>query len=138
MQGELAALGALQRGGHRHLHTELVGHMRLALANAFHLVRVQAVDLAAALALALLENGGGLVERPFEERVQPRIAGDLARNVANGPAEIGLEPAQRLVGPLELLGVGIALVADQRQLIALAQMELLPSWPAAPAVRAPG
>ncbi|BCG97393.1 hypothetical protein MesoLj131a_62570 [Mesorhizobium sp. 131-2-1] len=46
---------------------ELVRHMRLALADAFHLVRVQAVDLAAALALTLLENGGGLVERPFEE-----------------------------------------------------------------------
>ncbi|BCH34901.1 hypothetical protein MesoLjLc_68310 [Mesorhizobium sp. L-8-10] len=76
--------------------------MRLALADAFHLVCVEAVDLAAALALALLENGG-LVERPFEERVQPRITGDLATNVANGPAEISLEPAQRLVRPLELV-----------------------------------
>lgn len=51
--------------------------MRLTLADAFHLVRMQAIDLAAALALTLLENGGGLVERPFEERVQLRIAGDL-------------------------------------------------------------
>lgn len=68
---------------------------------------------ASALALTLLENGGG---RPFEERVQFRIAGDLAGDVANGPAEIGLEPAQRLVGPLELLGMRIALVLDQRQL----------------------
>jgi hypothetical protein len=62
--------------------------MRLALADAFHLVRVQAVDLAAALALALLENGCGLVERPFEERIQFRIAGDLAGDVAKGSAEI--------------------------------------------------
>lgn len=119
MQGELATLGALQRGGHRHLHPELVGHMRLALADAFYLVCMQAVDLAAALALALLENGGRLVERPFEERVQPRIADDLATDVANGPAKLGLEPAQRLVRPLELLGVGIALMADQRQLARL-------------------
>ncbi|OBQ84889.1 hypothetical protein A9K71_21270 [Mesorhizobium sp. WSM3873] len=77
--------------------------MRLALADAFYRVCVQAVDLAAALALALPENGGRLVERPFEERIQPRIAGDLATDVANGPAEIGLEPAQRLVRPLELV-----------------------------------
>ncbi|BCH12561.1 hypothetical protein MesoLj131c_68190 (plasmid) [Mesorhizobium sp. 131-3-5] len=44
---------------------KLVRRMRLALADAFHLVSVQAVDFAAALALTLLENGGGLVERPF-------------------------------------------------------------------------
>lgn len=101
MQGELAILGALQRDGHRHLHPELVGHVRLALADAFHLVCVQAVDLAAALALALLENGGSLVERPFEQRVQPRIARDLATNVADGAPQIGPEPA--LVGPLDCL-----------------------------------
>ncbi len=90
-------------------------------------MRVQTADFAAALALTLLENGGGLVERPFEERVQFRFAGDLAGDVANGPAERGLEPARRLVGPLELLGVRIALVPDQRQLadphIGLAQIQ---------------
>ena len=58
MQGELAALRALQRGGDRHLDAELVGRVRLALADAFDLMGVQAVDLAAALALLLLENGG--------------------------------------------------------------------------------
>lgn len=77
---------------------------------------MQAPDLAAALALTIPEKSGGPVERPFGQRVQGCIAGDLATDVANGPAEIGLEPAQRLVGPLELLGVGIALVLDQRQL----------------------
>lgn len=86
-------------------------------------------------------NGGRLVARPFEERIQPRIAGDLATDVANGPAEIGLEPAQRLVRPLELLGVGIALMADQRQLAdphSSGANGAPSSWPAAPAVRAPG
>lgn len=73
------------------------------LANAFHLVRVQAVDLADALALTLLENGGGLVERPFEERVQPRIAGDLATNVANGPADIVLSLRSALLARLNCL-----------------------------------
>ena len=75
-------------------------------------------------------------------RVQLRIAGDLAPDVADGAPEIGLELAQRLVGPLELLGVGIALMLDQRQLadphIALAQIEPHSSWPAAPAARGPG
>ncbi|OWK20587.1 hypothetical protein AJ88_28715 [Mesorhizobium amorphae CCBAU 01583] len=60
--------------------------MGLALADAFQPVRVQAVDLAAALALTLLESGDGLVEQPFEERIQLRIAGDLAGDVAKGRA----------------------------------------------------
>jgi hypothetical protein len=41
---------------------------------------------------------------------------DLALNVANHTAEHGSDPAQRLVGALELFGVGIALQLDQRQL----------------------
>jgi hypothetical protein len=37
MGDELSALGAVQRGGDRHLDAELVGPMRLALADAFDL-----------------------------------------------------------------------------------------------------
>jgi hypothetical protein len=95
---------------------------------------VQAVDLAGALALLLLQNRPGLVERPLKIRVQLRIAGDLAGDVANGAAEIGVQLARRLAGPLELLGMGIALIHDQRSLadpdIGLSQVE--PGFPAQP------
>lgn len=127
MQRELAALGALQRRRHRHLHPELVGRAGLALADALDLMGVKAVDLAAALALPLLENRRGLVERPAEDRLEFRVADDLAGDVAGYAPEIGLELAQRLAGPLELFGVGVALVNDQHSLadpdIGLAQPE---------------
>ena len=130
VQGELAALGALQRGGHRHLDAELVRGVRLALSNAFDLMGMQGIDLAAALALALLHDRSGLVERPFEDRLQFLVAGVLALDVADGTAQIGLQPAQRPVGALELFGVGIALMGDQRLLadphIGLAQVEADP------------
>jgi hypothetical protein len=45
-------------------------------------------------------------------------APDLALNVANNAAEHGSDPAQRLVGALELFGMGIALVADRPDLAA--------------------
>ena len=41
---ELAALGAIERGGERDLDAEFVGAMGLALADAFDLGRVQRVD----------------------------------------------------------------------------------------------
>ena len=78
MQRELAALAALQRGGDRHLDAELVRSMRLALADALDLRRMQAPDLAAALALPVFQNGRCLIERPFEDRLRFRRAGDLA------------------------------------------------------------
>jgi hypothetical protein len=103
MQGEPAALAAFERRADRHLDAELVGRMRLALASTFDLVGVQAADLAATLALPLLQNRPGLVERPFEDRIRLRVAGDLALDVGDSAAEIGPELAQRLVGALELV-----------------------------------
>src|SRR5215831_12941537 len=48
-------------------------------------------------------------------------------HVADDAAQIGLEPAQASVGALELMGMGIALMLDQRQLpdprIALTQLD---------------
>jgi len=56
-----------------------------------------------------------------------RIALGLAGDVAHDPAEIGLECSQGLARPFELLGVGIALMLDQRDLakpgIGLAQFD---------------
>lgn len=127
VQGELVALRVLQRGGDGDLDAEFVGRVSLPLADALDLMGVQAVDFAAALTLPLSENGRGLVERPLEDRVQLRIIGDLALDVADDAPEIGLQFAQGLAGPLELLGMRIALILDQRQLadpdIALAQVE---------------
>ena len=61
---------------------------------------------------------------------RPRVALDLAHDVAEDPAEIGSHAAQRPVGALELLGVGVALVGDQRvladPLIGLAQPHAVP------------
>jgi hypothetical protein len=103
LQCELDAFRALKRCGDRHLDTKLVWGMRLALVDALDLVSVQAVDLAAALALSLLQNGRGLVERPFEDRLELLFAGNLAGDVANRLAEIGPQLAQRLLARLNCL-----------------------------------
>ena len=51
MGDELTTLGAIERGGERHLDPELVGVMGFSLANAFDLGRVQGIDLPSALML---------------------------------------------------------------------------------------
>lgn len=87
--------------------------MRLALANAFDLVGMQAVNLAAALALLLLHDGLRLIERPEEDRPELLVTINLVLDVADGPPQIGLELAQRLARPLELFGMGVTLMLDQ-------------------------
>ena len=58
--------------------------------------------------------------------LSPRC-GRLAPNVADDAAEIGLELSQAAISALELLGMGIALVLDQRELadpqVGLAQID---------------
>ena len=75
--------------------------------------------------LALLAHPAGEHQRMGEDALQLSLALDLAHDVARDPAEIGADRPQRPVGALELLGVGIALVGDQRvladPLIGLAQ-----------------
>ena len=115
--------------------------MRLALADAFDLGRVQRIDLASALMLALLAHPARQRQRMGEDALQLGLAPDLAHDVADDPAEIGADRPQRPVGALELLGVGVALVGDQRMLadprIGLAQIDASCSSPASPAARAP-
>ena len=115
VQGKLAALRALQRGG----DGDFARRIRRARAPSPCRCtrphgRASCRYLAAALTLPLFENGRGLVERPLEDRVQLRIVGDLALDVADDPPEIGLQFAQGLAGPLELLGVRIALMLKDR------------------------
>jgi len=141
MQGELAALGAMQRGGNRYFDAKLVRRVRLALADAFDLRSMQAIDLAAALITVLLEHLGGQVQRPEEGRLKVVFTGDLSADVADGAPQIGLELAQRLVGALELLGVGVSLMLDQSQLAHVYRTggdRAPPAWPAAPESHGPG
>src|SRR5258707_13400453 len=59
VERELATLRVMQRGGHRDLDAELVGPVRLALADAFDLRGVETVNFPAPLVLALLEYPPG-------------------------------------------------------------------------------
>ena len=122
---ELASGRAMQRGGDRHLEAEFVGPMRLALADTFDLGRVQGIDLWPSLMLALLAHAAGEHERTGEGALQVGVGLDLAHDVARDPAEISADRLQRPVGALELLGVGIPLMGDQRMfadpLVGLAQ-----------------
>jgi len=113
---ELPALRAVERGGDRHLDSELVGPVRLALADAFDLGGVQRIDLSSALVLALMPHPESQRQRFGENPAQGLVAPCLAHDVAEDPAEIGPHAAQRPVGALELLGVGVALVGHQRPL----------------------
>jgi hypothetical protein len=75
--------------------------------------------------LALLAHPAGQHKRMGEDALEFSLALDLANDVARDPAEIGADRPQRPVGALELLGVGVALMGDQRvfadPLIGLAQ-----------------
>ena len=75
----------------------------------------------------LREQAPDQPQEPGKAGLQFGLAGDLARNIAEHPAEIGLELSELAPGSLELLGVGIALRGDQRPLadpgIALAKID---------------
>jgi hypothetical protein len=75
--------------------------------------------------LALVAHAAGEHERTGEGALQVGVGIDLAHDVARDPAEISADRLQRPVGALELLGVGIPLMGDQRMfadpLVGLAQ-----------------
>src|SRR3979409_1844614 len=116
MGDELAALAVLEGGGHADLDAELVRLMGLALADAFHFGGMQAVDLGAALSALLRSYPSSEAEQGSQAALEPVVAVDLAGNVADDAAEIGLERAQCPVGALELLGMGVTLMLDQGEL----------------------
>src|SRR5262252_8416090 len=93
MGDELTAGGMLHGGGDAHLDAELIRLVRLALADALHLRRVQGIDLAAALAALLLQHAPGQEQRPYERFPQIFIPDDAPLDVADDTAEIGLELA---------------------------------------------
>src|SRR5258705_10810568 len=116
MSDELAALAVLEGGGNADLDAELVRLVGLALANAFHFGGMQGVALGAALPALLLARPPAKAEQVSEAALEPMVAVDLAGNVADDAAQIGLELAQSLVGALELAGMGVALMLDQGEL----------------------
>jgi hypothetical protein len=78
MDGELAALAALEGGGDADLDAELVRLVRLALGDAFDLGGVQAIDLGAALAALLIADPSRERQQRGEGGLEQRIAGNLA------------------------------------------------------------
>lgn len=93
MGDELSAGGMLHRRGDAHLDAELVRLVRLALADAFDFRRVQRVHLVPALAALLGQHATGEEKLAGEGLLQPLVAGDAPCDVADDPAEIGLELA---------------------------------------------
>jgi hypothetical protein len=90
---KLAAFAVLEGGGHANLDAELVRLVRLALADALHFGRMQAVDLGPALSALLGADAPCQAQERSERRLEPGIAVDLACGVANDAAEVGLELA---------------------------------------------
>jgi hypothetical protein len=78
----------------RNLDAELVGSMRLTLADAFDLGRVQGTDFASALMLALLAHGKGQRQRLGEDRVQLSVVARLANEVAADAADLSARLAR--------------------------------------------
>lgn len=62
------------------------------------------------------QHAAGEEKLAGEGLLQAIIADDAPCDVTDDAAEIGLELAQALVGALELLGMGVGLLLDQRQL----------------------
>ena len=113
---KLAAPAAVEGRRHADLDAELIGFVGLAFANALDLRSMQRVELPATLALALILDPASPRERQREHVCEFRSADDLAGDVADDAPEHRADAPQGSVGPLELLGVGIALVPDQRDL----------------------
>ena len=82
--------------------------MRLALADAFDLRRVEGIELPPALALLLGTDLLGARERPFQYGLEIGLPDDLAANIADQAAEPRAQQAHLAMMALELLGVGIA------------------------------
>ena len=79
----------MQGRGERDLDAKFVGPVRLALADAFDLGRVQGIDLPPALVLALIAHGEGERQRLGEDRPQFSVVAGLADEIAADPAKIG-------------------------------------------------
>ena len=108
MEHEQTAGGTAVGGDDRGLNPELIGRAGFALADALGLGGMEGIEFPAALALLLGADLVGTRERGFERRRDVLLAGDLAADVADQPAEPGAQDAQLPTMAVELFGVGIA------------------------------
>src|SRR5260370_15912184 len=116
MSDELVAGGMLHWRRDAHLHAELVGLMRLALADALDLRRMQRIDLASALMAILGQHAARQAQLESKNLFQSVVTRDPPPDIADHPTKVGLELAQAPVGALKLVRMGVALMLDQRQL----------------------
>jgi hypothetical protein len=72
--------------------------------------------ITSALVLPLLAHPLGQPQVGREKVLQFGLAPDPAADVADDPPKTGPDRPQRPVGALELLGMGVALMGDQRAL----------------------
>ena len=90
---ELATGGMLHWCRDAHLHAELVGLVRLALADALDLRRMQRIDLAPTLMAILGQHAAGQAQLAGKDLFQSIIARDPSPDVADHPPQIGFELA---------------------------------------------
>ena len=79
-------------------------------------IQVRLTAIAYNLKRTLLAHAFGEIQGATENIAQRFIVLDPSRNVALDAAQQGFDPAQRFVRPLELFGVGVTLVGDDRVL----------------------
>ena len=113
VEHELAALWLGDRRCDRHFASELVGHPRLALADAFDLGGVQRIDLGAALAVVLVAHLDGEIEEMGEAGLERGIAVDLAVDVTDDAAEPCAQELECAAGALELVRMDVAAHHDR-------------------------
>lgn len=94
MGDELATLRAAYRSGNGDFDAELVRPVRLALADALDLRRVQGIDLRPALTLLLLVDAPRQRQQLCERCFEPAVTVDLAADVTDHAAEIGAQLPQ--------------------------------------------
>jgi hypothetical protein len=87
VEHELAAVGLGCRRRDRGLAAELIGRPGLALADAFDVGGVQRIDLVPALAVVLEAHPVRQGEEIGKALLESLVAGDLAADVADHPAE---------------------------------------------------
>src|SRR5215470_11359132 len=96
------------RGRHRDLAAELVRRPGLAFADAFDLGRVQRIDLMTALPVILETYPCCQREQIGKALLERLLAGDLAPDVADHPAEPDAQELELPPRPLELVGMRVA------------------------------
>ena len=90
--------------------------MRLALADALDFRRMQGINLRPTLFVVLRQDTVRQRQQLDKSLLHRFVISNLAGDVANDTPEIGLEFLQAFIRPFELVGMGVTLMFDQREL----------------------